>query len=116
MKRQEEFSLHQSNFTSDGQHLAVPHVTSGGSRRRECPASAKKPTRSPTGAVCRSCITMPVSTGASPTGGKGVSPFPDLVPGAGTLPVGVQGRSALLAPRERNLPMPGIGKVYLPLF
>ena len=33
MKRQEEFSLHQSNFTSDGQHLAVPHVTSGGSRR-----------------------------------------------------------------------------------
>ncbi|WP_419643686.1 hypothetical protein, partial [Victivallis vadensis] len=28
-----EFSLHQSNFTSDGQHLAVPRVTSGGSRR-----------------------------------------------------------------------------------
>ena len=42
-------------------------MTSGGSRRRECPASAKKPTRSPTGAVCRSCTTMPVSTGASPS-------------------------------------------------
>ena len=33
-------------------------------------------------------------------GGKGVSPFPDLVPGAGTLPVGFQGRSALVAEDE----------------
>ena len=42
MKRRGEFSLHQSNFTSDGQHLAVPRVTSGGSRRRECLKPAKK--------------------------------------------------------------------------
>ena len=38
-----EFSLHQSNFTSDGQHLEVPRVTSGGSRRRECPLPKKLP-------------------------------------------------------------------------
>ena len=35
-----------------------------------------------------------------PSGGKGVSPFPALVPGAGTLPVGFQGRSALVAEGE----------------
>ena len=76
-------------------------VTSGGSRRRECPASAKKPTRSPTGAVCRSCITLPVSTGASPTRRENRSGFPgSKVPGAGTLPVGFQGRSALVAEGE----------------
>ena len=33
-------------------------------------------------------------------GGKGETPFPDLVPGAGTLPVGFQGRSALVAKGE----------------
>ena len=76
-------------------------MTSGGSRRRECPASAKKPTRSPTGAVCRSCITLPVSTGASPTRRENRSGFPgSQVFGAGTLPVGFQGRSALVAEGE----------------
>ena len=96
-------SLHQGIFQLPGQHLEVPRVTSGGSRRRECPASAKKPTRSPTGAVCRSCITLPVSTGASPTRRGNRNGFPESqVFGAGTLPVGVQGRSALLAPKERN--------------
>ena len=34
-----------------------------------------------------------------PPGGKGGTPFPALVPGAGTLPVGFQGRSALVAPK-----------------
>ena len=43
MKRRREFSLHQSNFTSDGQHLEVLRVTSGGSRRRECPLPKKLP-------------------------------------------------------------------------
>ena len=61
--------------------------------------ACKKAGFAPTGAVCRSCTTMPVSTGASPPGGKGGTPFPALVPGAGTLPVGFQGRSALVAPR-----------------
>ena len=102
MKRRGEFSLHQSNFTSDGQHLEVLRVTSGGSRRRECPLPKKLPPFghgprdfwalpksygyfsgaqnsvppcgfavlvipgkkagfAPTGAVCRSCTTMPVS-------------------------------------------------------
>ena len=47
-------------------------MTSGGSRRRECPASAKKPTRSPTGAVCRSGTRPPVHSRASPPEGKAV--------------------------------------------
>ena len=38
-------------------------------------------------------------SGLLPPGGKGVPPFPALVPGAGTLPVGFQGRSALVAPK-----------------
>ena len=80
-------------------------MTSGGSRRRECPASAKKPTRLPTGAVCRSCTTMPVSIRAPPPGGKTGTVFPDLVPGAGTLPVGFQGRSASGRPRQRKSPV-----------
>ena len=36
--------------------------------------------------------------------GKGETPFPDLVPGAGTLPVGFQGRSALVAPKGAKSP------------
>ena len=42
MKRRGEFSLHQSNFTSDGQHLAVPRVTSGGSSPQGVPGVGKK--------------------------------------------------------------------------
>ena len=99
-------SLHQGIFQLPGQHLEVPRVTSGGSRRRECPASAKKPTRSPTGAVCRSCITMPVSTGVSPTRRERRNAFPgSQVFGAGTLPVGFQGRSALVAPKGAKSPI-----------
>ena len=80
-------------------------MTSGGSRRRECSASAKKPTRLPTGAVCRSCTTLPVSIRAPPTRRERRHAFPgSQVFGAGTLPVGVQGRSALLA--EGEIPEP----------
>ena len=76
-------------------------MTSGGSRRRECPASAKKPTRSPTGAVCRSCTRLPVHSRASPTRRERRNAFPgSQVFGAGTLPVGFQGRSALVAEGE----------------
>ena len=35
-------SLHQGIFQLPGQHLEVPSVTSGGSRRRECLKPAKK--------------------------------------------------------------------------
>ena len=99
-----EISLHQSNFTSDGQHLAVPRVTSGGSRRRECLKPAKKR------ALCRpercaaqvlACLS---TVGPPPPGGKTGTVFPDLVPGAGTLPVGFQGRSALVAPKGAKSP------------
>ena len=114
-------SLHQGIFLLLDQHIAVPRVTSGGSRRRECPLPknlppygheprdfwalpksygyfsgappsippcgfavlvipGKKADFAPTGAVCRSCTTLPVSIRAPPPGGKGVSPFP---PGGG---------------------------------
>ena len=80
-------------------------MTSGGRRCRECPASAKKPTRSPTGAVCRSCTTMPVSIRAPPTRRERRAAFPgSQVFGTGTLPVGVQGRSALLAAISSEIP------------
>ena len=75
-------------------------MTSGGSSPQGVPKACKKAGFAPTGAVCRSCTTMPVSTGAPPPGGKGGTPFPALVPGAGTLPVGFQGRSALVAEGE----------------
>ena len=92
-------SLHQGIFLLPGQHLEVPSVTSGGSRRRECLKPAKKralrrPKRCAAQVhACMSTVEPP------PPGGKGVPPFPALVPGAGTLPVGFQGRSALGAPR-----------------
>ena len=76
-------------------------MTSGGSRRRECPASAKKPTRSPTGAVCRSGTRLPVHSRAFPFRRERRNAFPGSeVFGAGTLPVGFQGRSALVAEGE----------------
>ena len=76
-------------------------MTSGGSRRRECPASAKKPTRPPTGAVCRSGTRLPVHSRASPIRRERRFAFPgSQVFGAGTLPVGFQGRSALVAKGE----------------
>ena len=75
-------------------------MTSGGSLPQGVPKACKKAGFAPTGAVCRSCITMPVSTGASPTRRERRNAFPgSQVFGTGTLPVGVQGRSALLAPK-----------------
>ena len=75
-------------------------MTSGGSRRRECLKPAKKQAlRRPErcAAPVQPCLSP---SGLPPPGGKGETPFPDLVPGAGTLPVGVQGRSALVAKGE----------------
>ena len=71
-------SLHQGIFQLPGQHLAVPRVTSGGSRRRECLKPAKKralrrPERC--AAPVQPCLSP---SGLPPTGGKGVSPFPAL--------------------------------------
>ncbi|WP_288558977.1 hypothetical protein, partial [uncultured Victivallis sp.] len=61
----------------------------------------KKAGFAPTGAVCRSCTTLPVSTGASPSRRERRNAFPGSeVFGAGTLPVGFQGRSALVAEGE----------------
>ena len=112
-------SLHQGIFLLLDQHIAVPRVTSGGSRRRECPLPKKLPPFghgprdfwalpksygyfsgappsippcgfavlvipgkkagfAPTGAVCRSCTTLPVSIRAPPPGGKTVPVFPAL--------------------------------------
>ena len=104
MKRRGEFSLHESNFTSDGQHLAVPHVTSGGSSPQGVPGVGKK-----ADAVAdRSGVPLLYNHvclyRSLPPGGKGGTPFPALVPGAGTLPVGFQGRSALVAPKGAKSP------------
>ena len=80
-------------------------MTSGGSSPQGVPKACKKAGFAPTGAVCRSCTTMPVSTGASPTRRERRFAFPgSQVFGTGTLPVGVQGRSALLA--EGEIPEP----------
>ncbi len=112
IKRQVEFSFHDGILLLPGQHIAVPSVTSGGSRRRECLEPAKKQ------ALCRPercaapvqpCLSLPEPP---PPGGKGISPFPALVPGAGTLPVGVQGRSALLAPTGAKSRLAQAGVVY----
>ena len=82
--------------------LEVPQRDLRRQQAQGVPGADKKIGSVPTEAVCRSCTTMPVSIRASPPGGETGTVFPDLVPGAGTLPVGVQGRSALLAPKERN--------------
>ena len=69
------------------------------------PKACKKAGFAPTGAVCRSGTRLPVSTGASPTRRERRNAFPgSQVFGTGTLPVGVQGRSALLAPKGAKSP------------
>ena len=75
-------------------------MTSGGSRRRECLKPAKKQAlRRPE--RCAAQVLASLSTvEPPPPGGKTVPVFPALVPGAGTLPVGFQGRSALVAEGE----------------
>ena len=65
------------------------------------PKACKKAGFAPTGAVCRSCTTLPVSIRAPPSRRENRSGFPGSeVFGAGTLPVGFQGRSALVAEGE----------------
>ena len=103
-------SLHQGIFQLPGQHLAVPHVTSGGSLPQGVPKACKKAGFAPTGAVCRSCITMPVSTGASPPGGKGETPFPDLKYSApAPCRSGCRGEAPCSLRKERN---PGSRNLY----
>ena len=66
-------------------YLSIIWSASGGSERdlrrqqaQGVPRADKKIGSAPTGAVCRSCTTMPVSIRAPPPGGKGETPFPDL--------------------------------------
>ena len=66
------------SFYISGQHLAVPRVTSGGSRRRECLEPIKKSAlRRPErcAAPVQPCLSLPEPP---PSGGKGETPFPDL--------------------------------------
>ena len=72
------FSLHQGIFLLPDQHIAVPRVTSGGSRRRECLKPAKKQAlRRPErcAAQVQPCLSLPEPP---PPGGKGETPFPAL--------------------------------------
>ena len=65
------------------------------------PKACKKAGFAPTGAVCRSGTRLPVHSRASPTRRERRYAFPgSQVFGAGTLPVGFQGRSALVAEGE----------------
>ena len=104
-----EFSLHQSNFTSDGQHLAVPRVTSGGSRRRECPLPKKLP---PFGHGPRDFWAKPKSCGYFSWAPPSIPPcgFAVLViPGkkAGFVPTGAVCRSCTLhACLHQGSPLP----------
>ena len=64
------------------------------------PKACKKAGFAPTGAVCRSGTRLPVHSRAFPFRRERRNAFPgSQVFGAGTLPVGVQGRSALVAPK-----------------
>ena len=90
MKRRGEFSLHESNFTSDGQHLAVPRVTSGGSRRRECPLPKKLP---PFGHGPRDFWAKPKSCGY-------FSGAPPSIPPCGFAVLVIPGKKAGFAPTE----------------
>ena len=53
-------------------------MTSGGSLPQGVPEARKKAGFVPTGAVCRSCTTMPVFLRAPPPGGKTGTVFPAL--------------------------------------
>ena len=101
IKRYIEFSLHQGSFLFPGQHLEVLRVTSGGSRRRECLKPAKKralrrPERCAAQVLaCLSTVEPPPIRRERRYAFSGSQVF-----GAGTLPVGFQGRSALVAEGE----------------
>ena len=76
-------------------------MTSGGSSPQGVPEARKKAGFVPTGAVCRSGTRLPVHSRASPTRRERRNAFPgSQVFGTGTLPVGFQGRSALVAEGE----------------
>ena len=80
-------------------------MTSGGSRRRECLKPAKKQALRRPERCAAPVRSMPVSIRAPPTRRENRSGFPgSQVFGAGTLPVGFQGRSALVA--EGEIPNP----------
>ena len=80
-------------------------MTSGGSLPQGVPKACKKAGFAPTGAVCRSGTRLPVHSRASPTRRERRHAFPgSQVFGTGTLPVGFQGRSALVA--EGEIPNP----------
>ena len=98
-------------------YLSITRSASGRSardlRRQQAqgvPKACKKAGFAPTGAVCRSCITMPVSTGASPPGGKGETPFPDLKYSApAPCRSGCRGEAPCSLRKERN---PGSRNLY----
>ena len=93
-------------------YLSITWSASGGSardlRRQQAqgvPKACKKAGFAPTGAVCRSCTTLPVSIRVPPSRRERRFAFPgSQVFGAGTLPVGFQGRSALVAPKGAKSP------------
>ena len=88
-------------------YLSITRSASGRSardlRRQQAqgvPKACKKAGFAPTGAVCRSCTLHACLHQGSPTRRENRPGFPgSKVPGAGTLPVGFQGRSALVAPK-----------------
>ena len=95
-------------------YLSITRSASGGSardlRRQQAqgvPGADKKIGSVPTGAVCRSCTLLACLHQSSPARRENRNGFPgSQVFGAGTLPVGFQGRSALIAPKgakSRNL-------------
>ena len=93
-------------------YLSITRSASGRSardlRRQQAqgvPGADKKIGSAPTGAVCRSGTRLPVHSRASPTRRERRNAFPgSQVFGTGTLPVGFQGRSALVAPRGAKSP------------
>ena len=76
-------------------------MTSGGSLPQGVPEARKKAGFAPTGAVCRSCTLLACLHQGSPIRRERRYAFPgSQVFGTGTLPVGFQGRSALVAEGE----------------
>ena len=94
-------------------YLSITRSASGRSERdlrrqqaQGVPKACKKAGFAPTGAVCRSGTRLPVHSRASPTRRERRFAFPgSQVFGTGTLPVGFQGRSALVAPKGAKSPI-----------
>ena len=98
-------------------YLSITRSASGRSardlRRQQAqgvPKACKKAGFAPTGAVCRSCTTMPVSIRAPPPGGKTGTVFPDLKYSApAPCRSGSKGEAPWSLQKERN---PGSGNLY----